>query len=201
MRTRARIERHAGEVTRDQDAPTSDFAARVDRLESIEAIRQLAARYAVALDARDLDTLVELFVPDVRVGDQHGRDALRAFFDESLREVGVTILHVAGHVIDLDPSDPDRATGIVSCRGELELFDHPEAGGTTWVVQAIQYHDTYARTAKGWGFVRRRHLLTYGARLGDDPMTLPPANWPASQIGRGDLPESLPTWQQFWSPR
>ena len=38
-----------------------------------EEIRQLAARYAIALDARDLDTLVGLFVYDVRVGQrQHG---------------------------------------------------------------------------------------------------------------------------------
>ena len=31
-------------------------------------IRQLVARYAVATDQRDLDALVALFVPDVRVG-------------------------------------------------------------------------------------------------------------------------------------
>ena len=43
-----------------------------------EQIRQLAAHYAVAVDSRDLDTLVGLFVDDVRVGrDTFGRDALR----------------------------------------------------------------------------------------------------------------------------
>lgn len=182
------------------DPPPSqpDLSARVERLESIDAIRQLAARYAVALDARDLDALVGLFVDDVRVGDRHGHDALRAFFDTSLREVGVTVLHVAGHVIDLDTDRPGRATGIVSCRAEVELLPDSGSGASTWVVQAIQYHDSYARTAGGWRFVRRRHLLTYGAPIGVDPLTLPPADWPASQIGRGELPESLPTWQSFW---
>ncbi len=50
-----------------------------------EEIRQLAARYAVAVDSRDLDALVGLFVDDVRVGRSAvGRDALRASFRESL---------------------------------------------------------------------------------------------------------------------
>ncbi len=177
----------------------ADISTRVERLESIEAIRWLAARYAVALDARDLDTLVGLFVDDVRVGaEQRGHQALRDFFDTSLREVGVTVLHIAGHVIDLDAERPERATGIVSCRAEVELLPDAVGGASTWVVQAIQYHDSYARTTGGWRFVRRRHLLTYGAPLGVDPLTLPPADWPASQTGRGELPESLPTWQAFW---
>ena len=64
----------------------------VARLLAYEELRQLVARYAVATDARDLDTLVSLFVDDVRVGrDRRGRDALKEFFTESLRGVGVTI--------------------------------------------------------------------------------------------------------------
>jgi ketosteroid isomerase-like protein len=60
-----------------------------------EAIRQLAAHYAVAVDSRDLDALVELFVDDVRVGrDEYGREALRASFDTSLRGIGISILNV-----------------------------------------------------------------------------------------------------------
>jgi len=118
-----------------------------------EQIRQLASRYAVALDARDLDTLVSLFVDDVRVGsDQVGHDALRASFTAQLRDLGVTILLVGNHVINV--VDDDHATGIVSCRGEIEM-------GEQWVVQAIQYHDTYERRNGSWLFVRRRHLLFY----------------------------------------
>ena len=40
---------------------------RLDRLESVEGIRQLAARYALSLDMRDLDAHVNLFAPEVRV--------------------------------------------------------------------------------------------------------------------------------------
>ena len=39
----------------------------VDRLMATDSIRQLASRYAVSMDARDIDALVSLYVDDVRV--------------------------------------------------------------------------------------------------------------------------------------
>jgi len=154
-----------------------------------EQIRQLASRYAVALDARDLDTLVSLFVDDVRVGrDQVGHEALRASFTVQLKDLGVTILLVGNHVINV--VDDDHATGIVSCRGEIEM-------GEQWVVQAIQYHDDYERRDGDWLFLRRRHLLFYGADMLQRPIGLPMAHWPASATGKGELPEVLTTWQDF----
>ena len=59
-------------------AQTQSLEERIDRLESAEAIRQLASRYALAVDTRNLDDLVALFVEDVRVGrDSSGREALK----------------------------------------------------------------------------------------------------------------------------
>jgi hypothetical protein len=46
----------------------TDLEARVDRLESLDAIRQLPAKYALTLDMRDIDAMVTLFPEDVRVG-------------------------------------------------------------------------------------------------------------------------------------
>jgi ketosteroid isomerase-like protein len=161
------------------------------RLVAHEEIRQLTARYAVAVDARDLDSLVELFVDDVQVGsDAKGRPALRTFFERSLSDVGVTILNVGTHVIELD--DDDHARGIVYCRGEVQV-------GTQWIVQAIQYRDTYERRAGHWYFVRRDHLLWYGREVGTSPIGLPAANWPENHVGKGELPEKWPTWGAFWS--
>jgi ketosteroid isomerase-like protein len=162
----------------------------LQRLMAYEEIRQLAARYAVATDARDLDALVSLFVDDVRVGRElRGRDALKAFFDRSLRDVGVTILNVGTHLVELE--DEDRAHGVVYCRGEIQVRDR-------WVVQAIQYRDDYARRDGHWYFVRRKHLLWYGRDVGTSPLGLPPANWPENHTGWGELPEVWPTWSAFW---
>jgi len=163
----------------------------MNRLVARDEIRQLAYRYALATDSRDLDTLVSLFVEDVQVGrDSFGREALRSSFDEQLRSVGITILFVGNHLIDFD--DEDHARGVVYCRGEIQ-------DGDRWIQQAIQYRDLYECHQGRWYFVRRRHLLWYGAELGQSPLGLPPANWPEHHTGRGTLPESWESWQRFWS--
>lgn len=155
-----------------------------------EEIRQLAARYALAVDSRDLDALVGLFVDDVRVGDAVGHAALRDSFASSLREVQRSFLLVGTHVIDV--TDDDAARGSVYCRGEVQV-------GNKWIHQAILYDDTYARPGGDWRFVRRRHRLWYGAEVGVNPLTLPPANWPEHHEGMGTVPEVWPTWHRFWS--
>jgi hypothetical protein len=165
----------------------------VRRLLACEEIRQLAYRYALATDSRDLDMLVGLFIDDVQVGrDRFGREALREDFEQRLRAVGITILHVTNHIVDFD--DDDHARGVVYCRGEIQ-------DGHRWIVQAIQYRDLYERRASRWYFVRRKHLLWYGAEVGQNPLGLPPTNWPVGHTGRGTLPESLESWREFWSRR
>jgi len=162
----------------------------LERVVARDEIRQLAYRYALATDARDLDTLVDLFVEDVRVGrEKGGREALRADFDRQLRGVGVTILFVGNHLIDFD--DADHARGVVYCKGEIQ-------DGERWIRQAIQYRDTYERREGRWYFVRRIHLLWYGAEAGESPLAQPPADWPESHTGRGTIPESWDTWRAFW---
>ncbi len=169
----------------------------VDRLIASEEIRQLASRYAVYLDARDIDALVGLYVPDVRISSKlSGHDALRSLFDQSLRTVGLTFLFVGNHVIDFDDNDPDRATGIVYCRGEIQ-DGGPDSD--RWITQAIQYHDTYQRVDGRWLFgANRKHLLVYGTENGTSPLGLPPANWPENQTGIGSVPYELQTWKHFW---
>ena len=165
----------------------------VEWLVACEQIRQLASRYAVTMNHRDLDALVQLFVPDVRVSrETSGRDALRASFEQQLRPLGRSILQVTNQVIDI--VDDTHATGIVGTRGEIELLDGDTA---TWVVQVIEYHDTYECRQGRWLFVRRKHYLWYGAPSATTPVGLPLANWPASAVGSGDLPDALPTWQRW----
>ena len=111
----------------------------LEKLLAFEQIRQLAAHYAVAVDSRDLDALVALFIDDVRVGrDTFGRAALRESFDSSLRGIGVSMLNVGTHAIDL--VDADHATGSVYCHGQIQ-------DGDRWIHQMILYRDTYERRA------------------------------------------------------
>jgi len=168
----------------------------LERLVASDSIRQLASRYALALDSRDLDALVGLFVDDVRVArDRSGREALRASFDRQLRGIGISILFVGNHVIDFD--DDDHARGVVYCKGEIQ-------DGDRWVHQAIQYRDRYQRRDDAWYFVRRQHLLWYGTEHGPgdpaNPLALPPADWPKHHAGKGTIPESWESWQRFWGP-
>jgi hypothetical protein len=165
----------------------------LDRLLAIEEIRQLVHRYSLYVDSRDIDALVGLFVEDVQVGgDRSGREALRSDFERQLRGVGVTILFVANHIIDFDGDD--RACGVVYCKGEIQ-------DGERWIHQAIQYRDRYERREGHWYFVRRVHLLWYGAEPGENPLVLPPANWPEHATGKGTLPESWETWRSFWAAK
>ena len=162
----------------------------VARLLAYEEIRQLAARYAVAIDRRDLDALVALFIDDVRVGrDTYGRDALRANFEESLgghRPVGPEHRAPIRSTSSTTTTPPDMCTA----KGEI-------ADGDRWIHQAIRYDDTYERRNGHWYFVRRLHKLFYGAEVGVNPLELPPANWPENPDGLGTLPYEEPTWQAF----
>jgi len=58
--------------------PDTGLAERVERIEAQLAIQQLAIRYAMAVDARDMEAWVRCFRPDVDMG-RHGtgREALR----------------------------------------------------------------------------------------------------------------------------
>ncbi|MGH7337267.1 MAG: nuclear transport factor 2 family protein [Myxococcota bacterium] len=167
-----------------------DGMTALERCIARDEIRQLACRYARAVDARDLELLVSLFVPDVRVGrDRSGHAALREFWRESLSSVGVSILFVGNHLIDF--SDGDHATGSVYCRGQVQ-------DGERWIEQAIHYGDTYERRDGAWLFVRRVHRLWYGVEAAERPLAQEPANWPERQEGRGTLPQEWPSWGAFW---
>jgi hypothetical protein len=157
---------------------------RVDRLEAYRQIRELAARYGRDLDARAMDDLLELYVPEIR-------DRLRDVLVPALRRVQITILHVGTHVIDF--VDEDNATGSVYCHAEVQNAEH------MWISQAIHYGDRYTRRDGLWYFARaRRHELFYGAEHGLRPNGLPLADWPENDTGTGTVPMRWESWQAFW---
>ncbi len=174
----------------DLPAPPGPPGDALAHLIAHDAIRMLVSRYAVAVDTRDLDTLVSLFVPDVQVG-RHlvGRDALRSSFEQSLSAIGVSILQVGTHVIDL--GGDGHATGVQYSSGQV-------GEGDRWIHQSIVYRDTYQRRGGEWLFVRRVHELFHGVEAWRNPLDQDPAEWPRRSVGRGTAPTSFPTWTSFW---
>jgi ketosteroid isomerase-like protein len=165
---------------------------RLDRLESLASIRQLAYRYALALDSRDMDAMAALFVPDVRVGrGESGRAALRRWFTEIMQASRTTIHLVANHIVDFD--DADHARGIVYCRDQLE---RPSTG--RWEIGDLQYWDDYARVDGEWCFRRRKFHRWYLVDALRRPAHGAGVNDGSDPLGARQLPEAFATWAPYW---
>lgn len=162
----------------------------LDRLLALDQIRQLASRYAHAVDSRDLDGLVALFVDDVRVGaNSTGRDALRRNFATRLRRFTTSIHFVCNHIIDFD--GPDHAHGLVYTRAEHEME-------SKWIVLALQYQDTYERREGQWLFVRRKPLPWYAVDMLERPSGSRKVRWPDMPHTDAPVPSSYASWGTFW---
>jgi hypothetical protein len=181
----------------------SSLERQVQSLVDRDVIRELSHRYALAIDSRDLDGLLDLFTDDYELPDgRRGRDALREWFRAILSSYTTSIHLVGNQVISLDPGDPNRARGEVYCRCELEA--DPQ-----WIVSCLLYHDEYARVGDGWRFRRRDMLGWYATDALDRPTGPDKARWnPTAQIALPPLPNSpaeatglpgaWPTWSAFW---
>ena len=165
------------------------LAERVERIEAQLAIQQLAVRYAMAVDARDIEAWIGCFRPDVDMG-RHGtgRDALRRYIDPMVRRFYRSVHQICGHRIEL--AGPDLATGAVYCRAEHEV-------GSQWIVMAICYFDEYARVGGEWYFSRRRERHWYAADVTQRPQAVGFAGWDGS--GEPALPGEFPSWPRFWA--
>jgi hypothetical protein len=164
---------------------------RLARVEARIAIGELPARYARAVDARDIDAWLNLFVENVDCGRfGNGREALRRFIDPALRTFYRSVHFLCGHVVDFESDD--AATGTVYCRAEHE-------DGDRWVVMAIIYFDRYVRCGGDWFFESRDEKHWYSADVLDRPRA-PFQLWDRWDKRLPRLPEDFPTWQGFWEP-
>ena len=167
-----------------------ELLARIDRIESTQAIQQLPIRYAMAVDGRDIDGWVKLFVEDVDCGRYgKGREALKSFIAPTVSNFYRSLHLICGHRIDF--VDADNATGAVYCRAEHE-------DGDNWVVMGICYFDTYARRDGEWFFVRRKERHWYAAEEMDRPHGPNFSNWPGQAIPEPTMPQAFPTWAGYW---
>jgi hypothetical protein len=169
---------------------------RLDRLESIEEIRQLVAKYALSLDMRDLDAHVNLFAEDIRVSRECvGRAHLKRWLDDTLRlQFTGTSHHTGNHIIEFD--DADNAHGIVYSKNEHET---PSEDGDEWVIMQMIYWDNYQRVDGRWYFRRRLPCYWYATDLNKPPTGEQKMRWPDRERYDGAWHQLFPSWSKFWA--
>ena len=175
----------------DLEIAMTDLEARIDRLESLDAIRQLTAKYALTLDMRDVDAHVNLFAKDIQVSrETSGRPALKIWLDKMMREQFTgTSHHIGNHVIEFD--NPDQAHGIVYSKNEHETGDE-------WVIMQMIYWDNYERNNGEWYFRRRLPCYWYAVDLNKPPIGENKIRWPDRDSYEGAYHELFPSWKSFW---
>lgn len=140
----------------------SEMEQRIARLEALEAIRDLDARYCRALDDGDWDTLVSLFTDDgefVGLSRARGPAALRTFF-AGLADAGLTAFwhHVTNLEITLDGPDAARARSFLWQPCVQDGVPHIAAG---------RYLDTLRRVDGTWRYTTKQVTFDYFVPLTD----------------------------------
>lgn len=168
-----------------------DLLLRIERLEALDQIRQLAAKYTLSLDMRDLDALANLFVDDVGVpGKKRGRHALKAWYADTMRSSPGSFHGIHGQVIDFESHD--LASGIVYSRNDLDL-------GDAWMLELMIYLDRYERREGTWFFQRRTPLYWVHTDFSEPPLGEQKLRPPGRDVvGRGSYHDAFPSWQEFW---
>lgn len=128
---------------------------RIQRLEDLEAIKQVKYRYFRALDTKRWDELADCFAPDVSVSYGEGRysfagrEAVMRFLTESLsvERGSVTIHH--GHHPEIEITGADSARGTWALYNYM--FNQKENRG---IRIGAYYHDEYVRLGGRWQIKR-----------------------------------------------
>jgi|TARA_B110000285_G_C14952004_1_gene527273 hypothetical protein len=176
-----------------------EFIRRIERLEALDEIRQLAAKYSLSLDMRDLDAHVNLFAPDIQVTrDLKGREHLKQWLDDTLREQFTgTSHHIGNHIIEF--SDQNNAHGIVYSKNEHETptVKHGEKTAE-WVIMQMIYWDDYQKIDGRWLFRRRLPCYWYATDLNSPPIGEQKMRWPDRDHYDGAYHQLFPSYLEFW---
>ncbi len=134
-----------------------ELEARITRLEDIEAIRQLKARYCeICDDDHNPDRITSLFTEDAiwegrGIGKAQGHAEIRALFERFQRSIRYSQHMVQNPVIEVDRPD---ARGVWYFFGP---FTFTEGNQAMW--QAARYHEDYTWIDGVW---KIRHLRVKG---------------------------------------
>jgi len=126
----------------------------VERLEAIEEIKQLKARYFRCMDTKDWDGFTAVFAPDARMdvsgevsdgsGVTTGNRDIAAFVRGSIDHVK-TVHH--GHTPEIDVTSPTNAAGVWAMEDHLWW---PEGSPIATMHGYGHYHETYEKQEGRW---------------------------------------------------
>ncbi len=135
----------------------SELERRIARLEAVEEIRRLKARYFRCVDLRAWEEFADLFTEDFMpdFGESTSGPRTKAEFVASVARhfaAGISIHH--GHEPEIDVLDADTATGL------WPMYDHVESPADSGYVNHTgwgHYREEYRRGADGrWRISRSR---------------------------------------------
>lgn len=145
-----------------------------ERLEAIEQIKVLKARYFRFVDTKQWNALEALFTPDASLEIAEARaqpftpreltDLLRDHYQHC-----VTVHH--GHMPEIDFDGPDRATGIWAMEDRRVFQTEDPSAPFALAIGSGHYHENYAHTPEGW---RIASLRLTRLRLDIEPLAQPP---------------------------
>lgn len=172
------------------DNPTDlqELLRMVRRVDDRQQLTELVARYGMAVDDRDFDTIGALFAPDGEFHGVKGRQTIVDYYRARTSSFTTSSHYALTWHFDID-SDTE-ARGVVNAHAELCI------GGRAIRI-ALRYHDRYVRQSGRWLFAQRRlkfrYVLPFDEVAGglDDPMRV---RWPGTQPQRADLPDQLQTY-------
>ena len=174
-----------------------ELEARVDRLESRAAIRELVTNYAVACDEHDIPRLHGLFTADAvfkspsSFMQSTGREAITSMFIEVLKTRGPGY-HWTHDLIVSFGDDENTATGIV--------YSHAETTPNGVVsIAAMKYKDKYRRESGVWYFKEREIHFFYYVPMSEYIETLNRQErlYVGQEKRTADFPESTQSWKDF----
>lgn len=142
--------------------------AAVQRLEDIEAIKQLQARYFRLIDTKRFDELRELFLPDARIEGMGPPGPHAAQYAQSFDSAGALVMRGEdirtahqGLTAEIELTSPDTATGIWAMTDYLEWPATRDAArklpeGHRGLRGYGHYYDEYVCHDGSWRIARKR---------------------------------------------
>ena len=134
--------------------------ARLRKLEDLESIRQLKARYLACCDAKDVEGMRDCFIPG-KVAIDYG--AIGVFDD---RDQPIDVFQKLGghdHIVDMHHGvNPEIAVlDDRTARGTWGLYFHQiNTKDNTLTQLGATYEDEYLRTDGGWKISKTRCVIT-----------------------------------------